>query len=371
MFAQPTASVMQRLHQLRKENPEVEDDVFDPFFTLIAYFNSLRELGGAQTMLPDRVANEFIAGRFARSGNVSARNISNIKELTSRKSSSELKNVKASLGRKIGNDPVDVTLTTNMFQVGIDIPRLGLMTIVGQPKSNSEYIQSSGRVGRSGPGLVISLLRSTFPRDQSHYENFREFHQEVYRHVDLTSTTPFSQRALDRGMATAIGIIARMSIPEISQNYNLFRLGLSADKQDRLRTFIQIFKDKLVLRETHPIVSSSEDIVNAAVDTVESTFMDLIQHIRRCEIAGLTATWQENYGETERNQRGWFRHSANPNDTVALQSFRDVAPEVRIAELYPYGPSDDISSIPSNHLLSHAAVWKSLGKDGKITLLWE
>ena len=161
MFSQPTASFLQRLKQLRVENPHVPDAVFDPYFTLVAYFNSLRELGSAQTMLPDRVAREFIGGRYAALSGVEARTIPSIKELTSRKSSQELKQIKASLGRMLGEDPVDVVVTTNMFQVGIDIGRLGAMVIVGQPKSNSEYIQSSGRVGRRHPGVVISLLRST------------------------------------------------------------------------------------------------------------------------------------------------------------------------------------------------------------------
>ena len=80
-----------------------------------------------------------------------------------------------------------------MFQVGIDIQRLGTMMIVGQPRSNSEYIQASGRVGRGrkNPGLVLSLLRGSFPRDQSHYEMFKSFHQEFYRHVDVTSIAFF------------------------------------------------------------------------------------------------------------------------------------------------------------------------------------
>ena len=138
------------IQQLREENTTVADEIF-VLFTVVGYFNSLRELGGAQNLLPDRVAREFIARRFAPLGSVDAREIASIKELTSRKSSQDLKNIKASLTRGIGHDPVDVVCTTNMFQVGIDIGRLGAMIIVGQPKSNSEYIQSSGRVGRQHP----------------------------------------------------------------------------------------------------------------------------------------------------------------------------------------------------------------------------
>ena len=121
---------------------------------MVGYFNSLRELGGAQTALPDRVARQFMP-KFAQQGGLeNPRQLHTIKELTSRKSSSELKAVKDSLER-LPEEVVDVVVTTNMFQVGIDIGRLGLMAIVGQPRATPEYIQSSGRVGRRfGIGCV-------------------------------------------------------------------------------------------------------------------------------------------------------------------------------------------------------------------------
>ena len=105
-----------------------------------------------------------------------------------------------------------------MFQVGIDIKRLGVMAIVGQPRSNSEYIQSSGRVGRGkGPGLVVSLLRDRFPRDLSHFELFKSFHQELFRHVDRTSVTPFALRAVDRGASTVLMLLLRLTSPILHQ----------------------------------------------------------------------------------------------------------------------------------------------------------
>ena len=132
------------------------------------------------------------------------------------------------------------------------------MAIVGQPKSNSEYIQSSGRVGRRFPGLVVSLLRSTFPRDQSHYENFRAFHQEVYSHVDLTSTTPFSQRALDRGMGTALAIMLRMRFDSLAQTYDLRNLGQSADLRASAIALVEAFKSTVEGREEHIHVRSPQ-----------------------------------------------------------------------------------------------------------------
>ena len=163
--------------------------------------------------------------RFSEDADSVTRVLHEMKELTSRKSIHQLKEVKASLKRPCSeNHSVDTVVTTNMFQVGIDIGRLGLMSIVGQPRSNSEYIQSSGRVGRKHPGMVLSLLKGNYPRDQSHYELFRAFHQEIYSHVDHTSITPFSHRALDRAFASTMMLLLRSSIRQVRKTKDLTRI---------------------------------------------------------------------------------------------------------------------------------------------------
>jgi hypothetical protein len=196
------------------------ENAADPYITLVAYFNALRELGAARRLVEEQIRSrlETYGGR-KRIGEADAglanRTISYVPmELTSRIPTFEISETKDRLGQGFWNPKtkVDVALATNMISVGLDIIRLGLMVVTGQPKTTAEYIQSTSRVGRDPdrPGLVLALLNLAKPRDRSHYERFRAFHASFYRAVEPTSVTPFSPRALDRGLAAITVALARL-----------------------------------------------------------------------------------------------------------------------------------------------------------------
>ncbi|MGH9761441.1 MAG: hypothetical protein ACREDR_38895, partial [Blastocatellia bacterium] len=109
-------------------------------------------------------------------------------------------------------------LSTNMISVGVDIQRFGLMAVMGQPKANAEYIQATSRVGRQTPGLIVTLYNWSRPRDLSHYERFKTYHSMMYRHVEVSSLTPYSPRARDRALHAVFLALVRLLDPRLSGN---------------------------------------------------------------------------------------------------------------------------------------------------------
>jgi hypothetical protein len=174
-------------------------------------------LAGARLAVQDDVADwmELLA---ARSGH-KQRTIEQRIELTSRESSSKIPQFLKDMTVAYP-DPaaLDVILATNMISVGVDVDRLGLMVVMGQPQGTSEYIQATSRVGRSSPGLIVTLLNASRSRDRSHYEGFVGYHSSLYRQVESTSVTPFSPRARDRGLHAVVIALTRNLIPQMQDN---------------------------------------------------------------------------------------------------------------------------------------------------------
>lgn len=197
----------------------------DPWWTLLAFFNSLRELGTTVTLFQSDIPDylRILAERYGLPFD-QMRNPWNVTELTGRLDSEEvpraIKELEVRTGNPENKNPVDVVLASNIIEVGVDIGRLSVMAIVGQPKTTAQYIQVSGRVGRQWwdrPGIVDMLYNSSKPRDRSHFEKFRTYHEQLYAQVEPTSVTPFSPPALERGLRAALVAFVRQ-LGEASQS---------------------------------------------------------------------------------------------------------------------------------------------------------
>ncbi|HEV2581894.1 MAG TPA: helicase-related protein, partial [Ktedonobacteraceae bacterium] len=194
----------------------------DPWMTMVGYFNSMNELGGMRRLVEDDVRNRL--GRMQQRG-LANRYPPILEELTSRRSSTDIPEVLEKLARvfdpardKDAPRPVDVALATNMISVGVDVQRLGLMVVTGQPKTTAEYIQATSRVGRAAPGLICVVFNWARPRDLSHYEQFEHYHATFYQQVEALSVTPFAPRALDRGLAALLVSYVRLLGAEFNEN---------------------------------------------------------------------------------------------------------------------------------------------------------
>ncbi len=225
------AMVLQRIKELTALN---NDMTIDYYWTLLGYFNSIRELGGASSLVHGDI--------IERLGQIQSRDLimkrekrylNRIEELTSRVSSSEIPAILKKLETKFSSgksQALDICLATNMVATGVDISRLGLMFIHGQPKTTAEYIQASSRVGRdvpSGPGIIFTMYSPSKPRDKSHYEQFQGYHSRIYSNVEPTSVTPFSINARQKGLHAVLIALTRhfasgtlINTPNISDEFH-------------------------------------------------------------------------------------------------------------------------------------------------------
>lgn len=201
----------------------------DPYMTLVSYFSATRELAGMARYLADDVQNALGLGHpWSRSlprryGTIGELHLT---ELTARMAGADVTRVLDEMaipfdpaidatgakGGKRPRAPFDAVLATSMLQVGVDVTRLGLMMVVGQPKNTAEYIQASSRVGRepTKPGLVVTLSNWARPRDLAHFEQFRHYHDTFYAKVEALSVTPYSPTSLARGMDGVLVSAARV-----------------------------------------------------------------------------------------------------------------------------------------------------------------
>jgi hypothetical protein len=218
-------ALMQAVAALRAPFAPRNAHEFDQYTTILGYFNSLRELGGMRRVAESDLRQRARKDRSWVSDNTPlflAREYNEqVQELTSRETTDSITRTKQRLAEPLGQaDHLDVVLSTNMISVGVDIQRLGLMVMTGPPKTISEYIQASSRVGRSegAAGLVVVSYNLARARDRSHYEHFMAVHGQFYREVEAVSVTPFAPQARERTFAAVVVTLVRHGISSMSKS---------------------------------------------------------------------------------------------------------------------------------------------------------
>ena len=247
-----------------------DEAVVDNFWTLTGYFNSIRELGATQTQIVDDIQSRYRYLKESKFKDIYAdytgeENYELFVELTSRMSNDEISRViqedlKRPYTKADHSEVYDFVLASNMISVGVDVGRLGTMIVAGQSKTNAEYIQATSRVGRSNPGLVFTVYNANRSRDRSHYEQFSRYHSALYRYVEATSLTPFSDRARDRGLQALFITLCRYYCPELMADNaaSNFRIDLPGVK--KVEQIIYRYVDVVDSREKDKVLAEIKDI---------------------------------------------------------------------------------------------------------------
>jgi hypothetical protein len=329
-------------------------DRADPWMTLVGYFNSMRELGGMRRLVDDdiriRLAKMDSRGLAKRLG-------INVEELTSRKNSTDIpvvldrletsfdpaREAQIKANRKAGKkvdqlEPLHVLLATNMISVGVDVKRLGVMAVTGQPKNTAEYIQATSRVGRTSPGIVFTVYNWARPRDLSHYERFEHYHATFYQHVEALSLTPFALRAIDRGLAALFISLVRLAGKEFNGNER-------AGKIDRNHPHIQAAIATICDRAGLVGDAETKKLVKQALEAKLDIWLSKTQNL----IGGGTLKYQTGKRDgltielLESAGQGIWK------DFTCLNSLRNVEPTVGLI-FQDRVPDDDFNRLPQSML---------------------
>lgn len=232
------AAIMQAAY-LAKTKDVTSIAALDPYWTTVIYYNTIRELGAGLTLSMDDVPMTMRTfARLMDPAHIETRRIMTLPlELSSNVKSSEIPVRIRQLGKPLGaggfDQPVDTVLASNIISVGLDIPRLGVMIMNQQPKSVSEYIQATSRVGRGIPGLIFTLHNVLRPRDSSQYEHFKYLHSTLYKGVEANSVTPWASRARDKCLAPVYVAMVRHLAAGMSGDADAINYGGLSDDEKR------------------------------------------------------------------------------------------------------------------------------------------
>jgi hypothetical protein len=309
--------------------------------TALCYFNALRELGGARRIVEDEVRDR--AARYGaqrrriepKDSPFADRRIHEPLELTSRVSTDEVAKAKQRLEAVFGRDveTVDIALATNMISVGLDITRLGLMVVQGQPKTAAEYIQATSRVGRdhNRPGIVLAVLNLHKPRDRLHFEQFGQFHRTFYRAVEATSVTPWAARALDRALAAVVVAAVRHIDGALAPDVAVSELK----NNDAIRNLV---RDSIVDRAPETMIAGGSVALSKLIDDILDDWIETADEQAAGGNAFSYAKRKSPHRLLHMPLEPEIANLAEPHRRfVAGRSMRDVEPNVSLKVRDPHG----------------------------------
>lgn len=324
---------------------DIPEEVKSEYWTLVCYFNTLKELGMTNSLIQADIQDNIniVSKRLLKRRE--ARKLYNVTELTSRKTANEINKTLDNLennysSKNIDNKrySIDVLLASNMISVGVDVSRLNLMMVLEQPKLTAEYIQATSRVGRKNPGLVFTLYSPSRSRDKSHYEMFHDYHQSFYKHVEPTSITCFSEPAIDRMLHSVfiamirhiLGLASEDSAQCFDTNvYNIEKIkNIIIDRVSNLLDRTNVSKE---------IKSSELDYIKNKLDEIIKEWENKIRYLQEEEKLKYSKGKEEKY---EENLIKPFGKKGGNGEFETLQSMRNVDRQGGV-DLIVFGGDDD------------------------------
>jgi len=257
--------------------------VLDNYFSVLSYFNSLKEVGKTDAQVDSYIIKEIrrVMSRVLRPNKLLNVFFSydsiQTSELTGRLSGKEVKenlslvqkkfsptNRFAAFNPEKNKQPPELILATNMISVGLDVGRFNQMIINSMPRNIAEYIQATSRVARSDYGLVITVHHPFRARDLSHFERFLDFHSKMYGYVEPISITPFTHKSIDRYLALFVATYIRHLKYELSDRSSA---QIFATKND-------LYLNQLVTEITSHFIKRQ---LRLGADTVNGNIKSLIR----------------------------------------------------------------------------------------------
>ncbi|MFR1063236.1 helicase-related protein [Intestinibacter bartlettii] len=319
---------------------DIKDEIKSEYWTLVCYFNTLKELGMTRNLIDADIQQNINTVTKRLLYYKPQRNLFNKAELTSRVNFNDINNTLKNLelglldrDKEKKQYPIDILLASNMISVGVDISRLNLMMVLEQPKLTAEYIQATSRVGRRHPGIVFTLYNPTRSRDRSHYENFYDYHQSFYKYVEPTSVTSFSEPAVER-MLQSVFIALIRHIVGLNENKSASEFSRDNTKIDIQVNHILERVQRLLLRE-----GESEEIIKQELEEIKIYLEDIIYKWEN-KIQESDELFYDAKGKPSLLQRFDSLKPRN-NDINVLTSMRNVDGQAKVDIILFEGEEDE------------------------------